>query len=93
MEPISWLSLASTVLSKGGAAASMPSGAESSATSITNSWFDGSGWTVATGQGSARGGDRSQSDTAAATAAAAAESILPFVLAAAVVALYVWKKA
>lgn len=28
---------------------------------VTNSWLDGSGWTVATGGSSAKGGDRDQS--------------------------------
>ena len=88
-----WIQLGSAVLGKGGAGSATTSRADSNATSVTNSWFDGSGWTVSTGQSSARGGDRSQSDTAAATAAAAAESMLPFLLAAAVIGLYVWKKA
>ena len=46
-----------------------------------NSWFDGSGWTVATGNADAKGGDRSE----------AFGGINPLFIAAAVVGLLIWK--
>lgn len=46
-----------------------------------NSWFDGSGWTVATGKASAKGGDRAD----------AVGGISPLMIAAVVVGILVWK--
>lgn len=48
---------------------------------VVNSWFDGSGWTVATGKADARGGDRTE----------AFGGINPLFMAAAVVGLLIWK--
>lgn len=71
---------ASTVL--GRAVQSPPTTAVSSATPVTNSWFDGSGWTVATGKGSAQGGARSQSE---------ALPFNPLMIVGALLALVAWK--
>ncbi|MGQ0750603.1 MAG: hypothetical protein ACT4PS_08720 [Betaproteobacteria bacterium] len=50
-----------------------------------NSWLDNSGWTVATGSASARGGDRDQ-------AQAAGLPFSPWLIAAALVGLAIFKK-
>lgn len=66
-----------------GAALSPRPAAPSTAISdtVVNSWFDGSGWTVATGQGKAEGGDRADGFT-----------FNPLLAAAALVAFLIWKK-
>lgn len=88
-----WIQAGSAVLSAAAGKPSAPSTAISSATSLTNSWFDGSGWTVATSGGSARGGDRLQSDSPAGMLAnAAADSVIPILVAGALVALLVWTR-
>lgn len=48
---------------------------------VVNSWFDGSGWTVATGKATAEGGDRSD-----------ALPFNPLLAVAALVAFLIWKK-
>lgn len=48
-----------------------------------NSWFDGSGWTVATSSSSAKGGDREQSTPAA--------PFSPLMIVAAVIGIIAWK--
>lgn len=73
------ISGASSVL--GSALARPPENSTALSGGTVNSWFDGSGWTVATGKASAKGGDRSE----------AFGGINPFVLAAGVVALLIWK--
>ena len=78
-----WLMAGSSVLGsalKGGS----PGGPSSAfgispTTTETNSWLDSSGWTVATGASSAKGGDRAQSESAA----------QPFTMAAALVGLLI----
>jgi hypothetical protein len=49
---------------------------------VTNSWLDGSGWTVATSGSSAKGGDRDQST---------AEPFNPLVIASLVLGAVAWK--
>lgn len=67
-----------------GAAASRPDAPTvSGAHPLVNSWFDGSGWTVATSGASAQGGARTQSG--------APTSFSPWMLAAGLLAVVAWK--
>lgn len=76
-----WIQAGSQILA---AAAGRPAApAYSSSTPTVNSWFDGSGWTVATGASKAAGGDRSQ-DTGT--------SLSPLLVVAGLIAFAVWAK-
>ena len=67
----------------GSALARPPENSTALSGGTVNSWFDGSGWTVATGKASAKGGDRSD----------AIGGISPMMIAAVVVGILVWKMA
>lgn len=90
----SWIQAGSAILSAAAGKPPAPAVSSASTTSLTNSWFDGSGWTVATGASSAKGGDRADTPIGALANAAGnlTDSILPLVIVGALVGLLIWKK-